>query len=88
MLELIALYFIYKEAGCLASEKGYSPARWRTRAIITWFLGELTGLFVMMTYFPGQLMVSLIIGISMVYLSYLILKKHWDTLPYNPQNHD
>ena len=88
MLELIALYLIYKEAGRLAVEKGYSAVRWRTHAFMVWLFGEITGMFIVLTYFPDQLMTMLIIGISMAYLSYLILKKYWDTLPSNPQNHD
>ena len=88
MLELIALYFIFREAGRLAVEKGYSPIRWRVQAFMAWFFGELAGIYIVMAYFPDQLITMLIIGISMAYLAYLILKRYWTTLPYNPQDHD
>ena len=88
MLELVALYFVFREAGRLALEKGYSPLRWKIHAFMAWFFGELVGVFIVLTYFPDQLTTMLIIGICMAYLSYLVLKKYWDTLPYNPQDHD
>jgi hypothetical protein len=46
MLELIALYLIFKEAGKLAVEKGYNPIRWRIQAIAAWFLGEIMGVYI------------------------------------------
>ncbi|HSZ72900.1 MAG TPA: hypothetical protein VK750_09505 [Cytophagaceae bacterium] len=88
MLDPIFLYFIYKESGRLAIEKGYSAARWRTHAFMVWFFGELTGVGIVMTYFPTQQLTMVLIGLSMAYLSYLLLKKYWETLPYNPQDHD
>ncbi len=88
MFELIALYFIFREAGRLAVEKGYSSIRWRIQDLIAWFLGEMVGMLIVMTYFPDQLITMLIIGISMAYLAYLLLKQYWATLPYNSQDHD
>ena len=88
MLELIALYFIFREAGRLAVEKGYSPVRWRIQALMAWFFGEIMGIYIVLAYFPDQLITMLVIGISMAYLSYLILKKYWDTLPYKSHDHD
>jgi len=88
MLELVALYFIFREAGRLAVEKGYNPIRWRVQAFLAWFVGEIFGISIVFTYFPNQLITAIVIGICMAYLSYLILKKYWDTLPYNAQDHD
>jgi len=88
MFELIALYFVFRETGRLAVEKGYNPIRWRIQAFMAWFFGEITGMLIVMTYFPNQIITMLIIGLSMAYLAYLLLKQYWATLPYNPQDHD
>ena len=88
MLDPIFLYFIYKEAKRLAQEKGYSAARWIIHAFMAWFFGEMLGVAIVLSYFPEQTLTMVIIGLSMAYLSYLILKRYWASLPYNPEDHD
>ncbi|MDF2453564.1 MAG: hypothetical protein K0S26_3068 [Bacteroidota bacterium] len=88
MLELVALYFIFREAGRLAVEKGYSPVRWRIQAFLAWFFGEITGMFIVIAYFPNQIITMVIIGICSAYLSYLLLKQYWANLPLKLHDHD
>ena len=88
MLEIIALYFILKEVGKLAHEKGYSALRWKVNMVLAWIFGEFTGVFLVQIFYPGQLWMMLVIGLSMAYLSYLLLRQYWLNLPDKHEEDD
>ena len=39
-------------------------------------------------FYPGQLWMMLVIGLSMAYLSYLLLKQYWLNLPDKHEEDD
>jgi hypothetical protein len=88
MLEIIALYFIVREVGRIANEKGYPPLPWKVTVVLAWFFAELTGMMIVQIYFPNQLLIMMLIGLCMAYLSYLLLKQYWLSLPDLNEEHD
>jgi hypothetical protein len=81
MLEIIALYFIVKEVGRIADEKGYPGLPWKITVVLAWFFAEFIGMMIVQIYFPNQLLIMMAIGLCMAYLSYLLLKQYWLSLP-------
>lgn len=81
MLEIIALYFILKEVGKIAEAKGHSPWQWKITMILAWFFAEFSGMLLVQALFPNQLIIMIAIGLCMAYLSYLLLKQYWLSLP-------
>ena len=81
MIEIIIIYFLLKEVHKLAIQKGQNPLRWKIRAFMAWLLGEIIGVMICLTFFPDQLLILMFLGLSFAYLSFLLLKKQWESLP-------
>ncbi len=43
MLEILALIFLTRKTGDLASSKGLSTGKWKGLTVLFWFLGEFVG---------------------------------------------
>jgi hypothetical protein len=56
--------------------------------VLAWIFGEFTGVLLVQSFYPGQLWMMLVIGLSMAYLSYLLLKQYWLSLPDKNEEDD
>jgi hypothetical protein len=82
MIEIVVLYFLLKNLGTLAREKGQSSLQWVIFGLLAWILGEFSGI-VLVLNFIGQdyLIFSMFFGIGMAYLFFLIVKSKLQGLP-------
>jgi hypothetical protein len=48
---------------------------------MAWLLGEIIGVMLCLVFFPDQLLILMFLGLSFAYLSFLLLKKQWESLP-------
>jgi hypothetical protein len=82
MLDLIILYFLTKEIGKLASQKGLKPINWKIYTIISWITSEIVGLFVGIMIFGVHNLFSIIlVGIAFAITSYYLIKAQLNRLP-------
>jgi hypothetical protein len=82
MLDLIILYFLTKEIGKLASQKGLKPINWKIYTIISWIASEIVGVFVGFLIFDVHNLFSIIlVGIAFAFTSYYLIKAQLNRLP-------
>jgi hypothetical protein len=75
MLEVIALYFLCKKIGILASQKGLSPRTWKWYTILAWILTEMIGVVLgIIFYGENNLEPIMLLGLISAFGGYLIIK--------------
>jgi hypothetical protein len=48
MIEIVVLYFLTRNIGTLAIQKGEKPLTWKILTIVAWFAGEIVGSIIAM----------------------------------------
>lgn len=82
MLEIIALIFLTKEIGKIATQKGLKPITWKIYTIIAWLVSEIIGVLVGVMIFGVNNVVSIIlVGITFAITSFFIIKAQLNKLP-------
>lgn len=82
MLEIIALIFLTKEIGKIATRKGLVPVRWKIYTIVAWLVSEIIGVIVGVLIFgPNNIVSVILIGITFAITSYFIIKAQLNKLP-------
>lgn len=82
MLEIIALIFLTKEIGKIATKKGLKPITWKIYTIIAWLVSEILGIVVGVMIFGVDNVVSIIlVGITFAITSFFIIKAQLSKLP-------
>jgi hypothetical protein len=75
MLEVIALYFLCKKNGMLASQKGLNPRTWKWYTVLAWILTEMIGVIMGITFYGESNLVGIMsLGIISAFGGYLIIK--------------
>lgn len=75
MLEVIALYFLCKKNGMLASQKGLNPRTWKWYTVLAWILTEMIGVIMGITFYGESNLVGVMsLGIISAFGGYLIIK--------------
>ena len=75
MLEVIALYFLCKKNGTLASQKGLNPRSCKWYTILSWILTEMIGVIMGITFYGESNLVGVMsLGIISAFGGYLIIK--------------
>jgi hypothetical protein len=75
MLEVIALYFLCKKNGMLASQKGLNPRTWKWYTLLAWILTEMIGVIMGITFYGENNLVGIMsLGIISAFGGYLIIK--------------
>ena len=75
MLEVIALYFLCKKNGTLASQKGLNPRSWKWYTILAWILTEMIGVVLgIIFYGENNLEPIMLLGLISAFGGYLIIK--------------
>ena len=82
MLDLIVLYFLTKEIGKIASQKGLKPITWKIYTIVAWIFSEIVGLFFGIMVFGVDNIVSIIlVAFTFAITSYFIIRAQLNRLP-------
>lgn len=82
MLDLIILYFLTKEIGKLAHDKGLKPLTWKIYTVVGWLLFEVIGILTGVMIFGTDNLVSvLLLAIAFAITSYFIIKAQLNKLP-------
>lgn len=82
MLEIIALIFLTKEIGKIASKKGLKPITWKIYLVIGWLFSETIGLvFGIMIFGMDNLVSVILVGITFAITFYFIIKAQLNKLP-------
>jgi hypothetical protein len=82
MLEIIALIFLTKEIGKIATKKGLKPITWKIYTVIAWMVSEIIGIVVGVMIFGVDNLVSIIlVGITFAITSFFIIKAQLNKLP-------
>jgi hypothetical protein len=51
MLEIIALIFLTKQIGRIATDKGLKPGTWKLYTVLAWIAGEFVGAIIGVLFF-------------------------------------
>jgi hypothetical protein len=87
ILEIIALIFLCKKNGNLASQKGLKSSTWKWYTVLAWIVAEMMAILLGMGFFGQQEIIKQnIIGISLFGLvsafgGYLFIKYRLDKKP-------
>lgn len=82
MLEIIALYFLCKQIGQLARQKGQPAGKWKLYTIAGWFIAEIFGFIIGISFFgPSNLIGLMLIGLASAVGGYFIVKAQLDKFP-------
>ena len=75
MLEVIALYFLCKKNGLLASQKGLNPRPWKWYTVLAWIVTEIIGVIMgIIFYGETNILGVMSLGIISAFGGYLIIK--------------
>lgn len=82
MIEIIALVFLTKEVGRLATQKGLPSGRWKFNCVVTWILMEILGLIIGLFFFGKDNLVSIVlVGLGFAATGYFMVKNYLQNLP-------
>ena len=82
MLEIIALIFLTKNIGAIALKKGLKPGTWKLYTVLSWFAGEIIGVFAGLMIFGEDNLVSILLfALGGALGGYFILKAALDKKP-------
>lgn len=82
MLDLIILYFLTKEIGKIATQKGLKPITWKIYTIVAWIASELVGLVAGVMIFGADNIISIVlVGFTFAITSYFLIKAQLNRLP-------
>jgi len=82
MLDLIILYFLTKEIGKIATQKGLKPITWKIYTIVAWIASELVGLVAGVMIFGADNLISIVlVGFTFAITSYFLIKAQLNRLP-------
>lgn len=77
MLDIILLYFLLRNIGSIADNKGLKPLRWKLITIGFWFLAELIGIIVGLMIFSIDNFISImLLAFGFAFTSYYIVKSY------------
>ena len=89
MLEIIALIFLCKRNGELATQKGLKPGTWKMYTILAWILAEFIGIVIGLSMFGRQNIFAVgLVGIFTAFGGYLFIRYTLENKPDNTFNDD
>ena len=75
MLEIIALIFLTKQIGNIATSKGLKPGTWKLYTVLAWIAGELLGAVIGVLIFGTNNIFSVIlVAVAGAITGYLLVK--------------
>ncbi|MEO5783292.1 MAG: hypothetical protein ABIQ07_08485 [Ginsengibacter sp.] len=75
MLEIIALIFLAKQIGNIASAKGLKPGLWKLYFVLAWIAGEFIGAIIGIMIFGTHNFISIeLVAVAGAVTGYVIIK--------------
>jgi len=82
MLEIIALIFLCKKNGDLASRKGLKPGTWKLYTVLAWIVAEIVGVIIGMMIFGQENLIGLmLLGLASAFGGYLLVRSILEKKP-------
>lgn len=82
MLEIIALFFLTRQIGQLAQQKGLKKGMWKLHTVLLWFGGEIAGAIIGIILFgQDNLIPVMIFGYLGAIAAFLVLKYNLSSQP-------
>jgi len=82
MLEIIALIFLTKEIGKIATAKGLKPGTWKLYTVLAWIAGEFVGAIIGVLIFGTDNFFSIaLVAIAGAVTGYVVLKANLSKKP-------
>ncbi|HRN79791.1 MAG TPA: hypothetical protein PKY29_05905 [Ferruginibacter sp.] len=82
MLEIIALFFLTRNIGQLAQQKGVPPLKWKIFTILAWIAFEFVGVvFGVAIFGPNNIVSIMLVAIGFAITGYYLVRKYLDQLP-------
>ncbi|MEZ5047883.1 MAG: hypothetical protein R2831_12935 [Chitinophagaceae bacterium] len=81
MLEIIALIFLTRKIGDLATLKGVKPSTWKMYTVLAWISFEIIGLVIGMMIFPNNTLLAILVAIPCAIAGYHLVKVRLEKLP-------
>lgn len=82
MLDLIILFFLTKEIGKIAVQKGLKPFFWKIYTIAAWIISEVVGIVIgIMLFGVDNLFSIILVGFTFAITSYFLIKAQLNRLP-------
>ena len=83
MLEVIALIFLCKSNGNLASKKGLKPTTWKIYTAVAWIVAEIIGVFMIGLPMFGKTNILALMGVGVFCAigGYLFVRKTLENKP-------
>lgn len=82
MIEIVALIFLTRKIGKLASSKGHKPLMWKILTVLSWIFSEVLGIYVALMFFDKNNLFSIVVvGLMFAITSYYIIKAQLNKLP-------
>ena len=85
MIEIIALIFLTRKIGALATLKGQAPRRWKLHTVLAWIGFEIFGVTVGLLI-SHNTNLALLLGIGCAFGGYLLMKYQLEKVPDAPAN--
>jgi hypothetical protein len=77
MLEIIALFFLTRQVGRIAQDKGLKPFTWKLYTVLAWFAGEILGaIFGIVIFGVDNIFSWLMVALAGAVTGYYILKSN------------
>lgn len=75
MLEIIALIFLCKKNGNLATQKGLKTSAWKWYTVLAWIVSEMTGVMLGIGIFGQENIIGImLLGLVSAFGGYLLVK--------------
>lgn len=82
MIEIIALFFLTRHIGQLATQKGVPPLKWKILTIVLWIAFEFLGvIFGVAIFGPHNIVSILLVAIGFAITGYYLVRRHLDNMP-------
>ncbi len=82
MLEIIALFFLTRNIGQLAQQKGVPPLKWKILTIVLWIAFEFIGvIFGVAIFGPNNIVSIMLVAIGFAITGYYLVRKHLEKMP-------
>ncbi len=89
MIEIIVLYFLCKQMGAAALQKGLKPSKWKILTVVAWITGEFAGLIMGVMLFgfdQNNLLGLMAFAVACAFGGYLLVRASLEKMPSIPQD--
>jgi hypothetical protein len=89
MIEIVVLYFLSRQIGNIAIQKGLRPGYWKAMTYLAWIIGEIAGFIIAIALFgfdEHNLLGLISFAVLCAFGGYLFVRYTLEKKPDNPEN--